>query len=81
MKRPSLAESMMAVSGLPPVPIQAGKYHAGTRVGLKKVTTGLEPDVHKKLKRLAIDVERPVENLLREAIEDLLAKHAPTRLD
>jgi hypothetical protein len=32
--------------------------------------------VHKKLKRLAIDIERPVENLLREAIEDLLAKHA-----
>jgi hypothetical protein len=67
MKRPSLAESMMAVPG---------KYHAETRIGLKKVTTGVAPDVHKKLKRLAIDIERPVENLLREAIEDLLAKHA-----
>jgi hypothetical protein len=68
MKRPSLAESMMTVP--------SAKYHAQTRVGLKKVTTGLAPDVHKKLKRLAVDIERPVENLLREAIEDLLAKHA-----
>ena len=47
-----------------------------TEGNITKVTTGVAPDVHKKLKRLAIDIERPVENLLREAIEDLLAKHA-----
>jgi len=83
-KRPSLAESMKAVERAPRVPAAAyaateadkpKAFHAATRVGLKKITTGLEPPKHKQLKRLAIDREKSVEDLLREAVDDLLAKH------
>jgi hypothetical protein len=69
MKRPSLAETMKAVS----VPVEK-KYHAETRVGLRKVTVGLEPEKHRALKRLAVDTDQSVEVLLRQAIDDLLAK-------
>ena len=58
------------------VPTGAAKFHAATREGLKKVTTGVEPAKHKRLKRLAVDIDKSVEDLLREAIDDLLAKYA-----
>ena len=84
-KRPSLAESMKAVERTRNVPAAAPyvattddkpkAFYAATRVGLKKITTGLEPEKHKQLKRLAIDTERSVEDLLREAVGDLLVKH------
>ncbi len=82
-KRPSLAESMKAVERprIPAAPQTAmaanepRPFHAATRVGLKKITTGLDPAKHKQLKRLAIDREKSVEHLLREAVDDLLAKH------
>jgi len=81
-KRPSLAESMKAVERVPAAAPQTAiaadeprSFHAATRVGLKKITTGLEPAKHKQLKRLAIDREKSVEHLLREAVDDLLAKH------
>jgi hypothetical protein len=54
-----------------------------TRVGqitarseLKKVTTGLEPAVHVQLKILSARLGRTIEDLLRDAIEDLIKKHA-----
>jgi hypothetical protein len=88
-KRPSLAESMKAMATPaastarpePPqeaalVPGEAKKFHAATREGLKKVTTAVEPHRHKQLKRLAVDHDKSVEDLLREAIDDLLAKYA-----
>jgi hypothetical protein len=55
-------------------PLEAKKFHAATREGLKKVTTAVEPAKHKQLKRLAVDSDKSVEDLLREAIDDLLAK-------
>jgi hypothetical protein len=55
--------------------VEARKFHAATREGLKKVTTAVEPAKHKQLKRLAVDSDKSVEDLLREAIDDLLAKH------
>lgn len=51
-------------------------YHAATREGLKKVTAALEPAQHKKLKRLSVDQDKSVEDLLREAVQDLFAKYA-----
>ena len=50
-------------------------FHAVTREGLKKVTTGVDPATHKLLKHLAADAEKSVETLLREAIDDLIAKY------
>ncbi|MDB5395270.1 MAG: hypothetical protein JWM91_2776 [Rhodospirillales bacterium] len=88
-KRPSLAESMrQKLEPVPPArpaivtevsratePAPAIAYHAATRAGLKKVTAALDPAVHKRLRMLAVDLEKSGEDLLREAIDDLFAKY------
>jgi hypothetical protein len=80
-KRPSLAESMKSVSGVPaplrPPPERAGEakpYFAATREGMKRITVAVSPAEHKKLKRLAVEVERSIEDLMREALADLFEK-------
>ena len=82
-KRPSLAESMKSVAGPPaplrPMPERGGEqkpYFAATREGLKRITVAVSPAEHKRLKRLAVEVERSIEDLMREALADLFAKHA-----
>jgi Ribbon-helix-helix protein, copG family len=83
-RRPSLAESMKSVQNAAPAPLRAaperageGKpYFAATREGLKRITVSVDPDEHKKLKRLAVDADRSIEDLMREALADLFAKHA-----
>jgi hypothetical protein len=85
-KRPSLAESMKSVQNAAPapaspraVPERAGEgrpYFAATREGLKRITLAVDPDEHKKLKRLAVDAGRSIEDFMREALADLFAKHA-----
>jgi len=52
----------------------AGKV--AVRSELKKVTTGLEPAVHVQLKILSARLDRTIEDLLRDAIEDLITMHA-----
>jgi hypothetical protein len=83
-KRPSLAESMKSVAALAPAPLRpaperAGEgrpYFAATREGLKRITVAVSPAEHKRLKRLAVEIERSIEDLMREALADLFAKHA-----
>ena len=41
----------------------------------KNMTTSLENDLQKEVKKLAIDLERPLNDLLEEAIRDLLKKY------
>jgi len=88
-KRPSLAETMKAAQKPPPpvlpaiaadhaAPERAGegkRYFAATREGMKRITVAVAPDEHKKLKRLAVDAGRSIEDLMREALGDLFAKH------
>lgn len=89
-KRPSLAESMKAVgvqTPLPAAPIveatpapapdraESKRYHAATRAGMKRVTVVVEPEDHRRVKRLSADTDRSIEDLMREALADLLAKH------
>lgn len=85
-KRPSLAETMRAVqkpAAAPiatecPAPERAGegkRYFAATREGMKRVTVVVAPDEHKKLKRLAVDADRSIEDLMREALGDLFTKY------
>ena len=50
-------------------------YFAATRFGKKQITVPLDPPEHKRLKHLAIELERTVEDLMREALGDLLAKY------
>jgi hypothetical protein len=89
-KRPSLAETMRQVVQTPPEPpVEApkqprrartdkptvGRFHAATREGKKKITGNLPPSTHKLLKTLAVQHETPIEDLVLEAIGDLLAKY------
>jgi len=41
----------------------------------KNVTSSIETDLIKRLKYLAADTEKPLNQLLEEAIQDLLTKH------
>ena len=88
-KRPSLAESMKAVGtqAVPAAPvvesapspdtdrIEVKRYHAATRAGMKRLTVVVQPEDHRRVKRLSADTDRSIEDLMREALADLLAKH------
>lgn len=50
-------------------------FFAATREGLKRITVAVAPDEHKRLKRLSVDAGRSIEDLMREALADLFAKH------
>jgi len=41
----------------------------------KPLSTKIENDLQKSIKKLAIDLERPLNDLLEEAIKDLLKKY------
>lgn len=51
------------------------RYFAATREGMKRITVAVAPQEHKKLKRLAVDAGRSIEDLMREALADLFTKH------
>jgi len=41
----------------------------------KPLSTRIENDLQKDIKKLAIDLERPLNDLLEEAVRDLLKKY------
>lgn len=41
----------------------------------KNLSTRIEGDLQKEIKKLAIDLEKPLNDLLEEAIQDLLKKY------
>ena len=41
----------------------------------KSLSTRIENDLQKEIKKLAIDLEKPLNDLLEEAIQDLLKKY------
>ena len=41
----------------------------------KPLSTKIENDLQKEVKKLAIDLERPLNDLLEEAMQDLLKKY------
>jgi len=41
----------------------------------KNLSTRIENDLQKSIKKLAIDLEKPLNDLLEEAIQDLLKKY------
>jgi hypothetical protein len=46
-----------------------------TRMARKPLSTRIENDLQKEIKKLAIDLEKPLNDLLEEAIKDLLKKY------
>jgi hypothetical protein len=90
-KRPSLASSMKALAedtrpdpvaivarakepAPQPPPKEKGRG-AATREGMKKLLTPIEPDMHKRLKMLAVRQETTLEALTRAALAAYLSKH------
>jgi len=55
---------------------ESKRYFAATREGMKRITVAVAPEEHKRLKRLSVDAGRSIEDLMREALADLFAKHA-----
>lgn len=41
----------------------------------KQLSTKIDKDLQKEIKKLAIDLERPLNNVLEDAIRDFLIKH------
>lgn len=41
----------------------------------KNMTTSIENDLQKEIKKLAIDLERPFNDLIEEALRDILEKY------
>jgi len=41
----------------------------------KQTGVRLDPELMKRLKYLSVDLERPLTDLFKEAVEDLLVKH------
>ncbi len=86
-KRPSLAESMKAVrpeaaprvierpAAPAPKDAEPKAYFAATRQGMKRINFPADPEDHRRLKRLSADTDRSIEDLMREALRDLFAKH------
>jgi len=58
------------------VPPEGKRYHAATRAGMKRLTVVVEPEDHRRVKRLSADTDRSIEDLMREALADLLAKYS-----
>jgi hypothetical protein len=86
-KRGNLSAALKEVSGrpeparLPPAPDveqpQPALQSRAGRVGKIQISGFFEKPVHKQLKKLAVDSDAgTVQELLREAINDLFAKHS-----
>lgn len=58
----------------PTAPKTPKPYFAATREGMKRVAVPLSPEEHRRLKRLAVDTDRSIEALMREALADFFAK-------
>ncbi len=85
-KRPSLASSMNALAADPtPDPAipalraaeapSAQRGTASTRVGMKRLLTPVTPELHKRLKLLAVKQDTTLEALTRAALESYLSQH------
>ena len=90
-KRASLASSMKALAHdtapdpvalvakareAPPETMQPPKFRAATREGMKRLLTPVPPELHKRLKMLAVSREMTLEALTRDALEAYLSQFA-----
>ena len=86
-KRPSLASSMKALAEdttpdsvalaqkarEAPAPVTAKS--AATRAGMKRLLTPVAPELHKRLKLLAVRQDTTLEALTRAALESYISQH------
>jgi hypothetical protein len=84
MKKPSLGAALKQATQQPErvapavrVAERAGKTSAAppSRVGKKAITAFFDPAVSKQLKQLGLERDATVQDLMREALNDLFQKH------
>jgi hypothetical protein len=56
-------------------PVKPAKFHAATREGMKRLLTPVTPELHKRLKMLAVKQDTTLEALGRVALESYLSQH------
>ena len=59
---------------------EAPTHRPPSRRGLKALTVWVDPAVHQQLRMMALEQQRPAEDMLREAVADLFQKHGRPRL-
>ena len=60
----------------PPAPAPTPqKFHAATREGMKRLLTPVPPELHKRLKMLAVSQDTTLEAITRAALESYLSQH------
>ena len=60
--------------------LKAQAHRPPSRRGLKALTVWVDPAIHQQLRMMALEQNRPAEDMLREAVADLFQKHGRPRL-
>ncbi|MGH9623461.1 MAG: ribbon-helix-helix domain-containing protein [Bryobacteraceae bacterium] len=86
-KKASLASALQPFDRVPPATASAPTVHqphsstatiatqAPSRIGKKALIGYFDPGVSKQLKQMALDMDRTVQDLLAEALNDFFQKH------
>ena len=64
----------------PAPPTEAQARRPPSRRGLKALTVWVDPAVHQQVRLMALEQDRPAEDVLREAVADLFQKYGRPRL-
>ena len=59
---------------------EAQAHRPPSRRGLKALTVWVDPAIHQQIRMMALEQNRPAEDMLREAVADLFQKHGRPRL-
>ena len=51
-----------------------------SRRGMKALTVWVDPAIHQQVRMMALELNRPAEDMLREAVGDLFQKYGRPRL-
>ncbi len=82
MAKPSAFAKLKSVDSMPPAEPEGRVHHKerqtqrqANRIGKKTVIFYELPEAVRELKRLAVDQDRTMQNLMQEALDDLLMKY------
>ena len=59
---------------------EAQAHRPPSRRGLKALTVWVDPAIHQQIRMMALEQNRPAEDMLREAVADLFQKYGRPRL-
>lgn len=83
-KKPNLASALHQAAGRaaaePVAEAPRAAARSRTREGTKTIAGHFDPAVSRQLKALALDRDTTVQELLREALNDLFEKHGASRI-